>query len=391
MRVLVAHNRYRSGSPSGENLAVDLEVALLREAGVEVAEVRRSSDDVATASPAALLAAGLGPVYDRQGVRDFAEALDAFRPDVVHCHNLYPLLSPQVIRLARRRGLPVVHTVHNYRRRCMNGYYFRAGGPCTACTGPWGPLPGVAHGCYRGSRVQSAAIAASLLAHRATWDGVSLHLAVSRCVAASLLDTGVPAARVAVKPNPVVDPGPPLPAGDTVVHAGRLEPAKGTALLLDAWRASGARSRLVLEVYGDGPDRDLVVAAAAADPSIRYRGLRPRPEVVEAMRRSRLVVVPSAWPEAFGLVAVEALACARPVVACRVGALPEIVTDEVGWLADPRPDALASVLEAAAGAPDLEARGAAARARYLTRYTPAACTAELLERYRALVPTGSPS
>jgi len=115
MRVLVVHNRYRSEMPSGENRVVDEDVSMLRDAGAEVHTFFRDSDTIAEYGAARKAALAPSPTYSVEAVRDFRRVLSRFRPDVVHLHNPFPLISPWVIRIAEQARIPVVQTVHNYR------------------------------------------------------------------------------------------------------------------------------------------------------------------------------------------------------------------------------------------------------------------------------------
>src|SRR5689334_15335948 len=166
MKVLVAHNRYASAQPSGENTVVDAEIAQLRDAGVRVVPFLRSSDEIGTLPISQKALLPLGPIISPAAIRSLRELLRTERPDLVHLHNPYPLLSPWVVRTAQAHGLPVVHTVHNYRQVCAPGLYFRDGHICTECRGKAFPLPAVRHTCYRGSKAQSAIMATTLAVHR---------------------------------------------------------------------------------------------------------------------------------------------------------------------------------------------------------------------------------
>src|SRR2546423_4370592 len=159
MKVLVAHNRYSSAQPSGENTVVDAEIAQLRGAGVEVVPFLRSSDEIGSLPLAQKAMLPLGPIIAPPAVKALKGLIKTERPDVLHLHNPYPLLSPWIVRTAQAHGLPVVQTVHNYRQVCANGLYFRDGHVCHDCRGRAVPLPPVVHACYRGSRAQSAPMA----------------------------------------------------------------------------------------------------------------------------------------------------------------------------------------------------------------------------------------
>jgi glycosyltransferase involved in cell wall biosynthesis len=310
--------------------------------------------------------------------------IEGFRPDVLHLHNPYPLLSPWVIRTARRHGVPVVHTVHNYRIACVAGTCFRDGAACVDCLSTRTRWPAVVHGCYRGSRAQSVVMAGALGIHRRTWDGVARFLAISERIATFLREEGIPPDRVTLKPNIVPDPGRHEVAGDGLLFVGRLTEEKGVALLLSAWcrRPDGALGRLV--VVGDGPLRPLVEEAAQQRGDVLFRGRLAPGEVQAEMRRAAAVVVPSVWSEPFGLVAVEAMANGRPVLVTATGALPELVGPSAGWIIEPQLQALADVLPIVVR--DAAGRASAARARYEAHFAPDVSIRRLLDIYGEVSP-----
>jgi glycosyltransferase involved in cell wall biosynthesis len=367
MKVAVAHNRYISGQPSGENVVVDAEIAQLRAAGVDVVPFLRSSDEIAGLPAVQKALLPLSPLYNGSSARSLAALIKAERPDVLHLHNPYPLLSPWVVRVAHRHGVPVVQTVHNYRHVCAPGVYFRDGHVCRDCLGRTYPLPAVRHACYRGSRAQSAIMATTLAVHRGTWRSVERYLALTGPVAEYLRSWGVPDERITVKPNGVPDPGPP-PAepGTGFLFVGRLSPEKGLGVLLDAWRRHPDGAYGPLRIAGDGEQRALAEQAAAERSDVEYLGHVDRAAIRAAMRAAAVVVMPSLWEEPFGLVAVAALATGRPALVTTVGGAPELVGD-AGWAVPPTVDGLAGGL-AAAYRPD-PGLGALARRRYEENFT----------------------
>ena len=214
--IFIVHNRYRSEFPSGENRVVECEITDLRDAGVEVLTYLRSSDEIADMGPWARAKLPLAPIQGTEAVHDIGILIKQFRPDIMHVHNLYPLISPAVTDVAYDAGVPVVHTVHNYRHVCVKGTFFRDGAPCESCRGR----------TYRGRRYCMAAI--EIPARRAqSWrqpfvpidvggSRLSLFVAVSEFVAEHLVQEGIPSDRVVVQPNPVPDPGDPSPPGGGV-------------------------------------------------------------------------------------------------------------------------------------------------------------------------------
>lgn len=384
MRVLVVHNRYRSGTPSGENLVVDNDIEQLRSAGVDVLTHVRSSDEIDRMSPTGKALVPLRPIWSPTDVRAVRRTIARHQPDVLALHNPTPLVSMGVVRAAADLGVPTVQTVHNHRHTCVKGTYLRDGHDCRDCLGHRFPWPAVLHGCYRDSRLQSLPMATAQAVHRGTRDLVATFIALNPDIRAALVEAGVPESRVAVKPNTVPDPGPAGPVGGDVLFVGRLSEEKGVLLLLDAWEAhpDGAWGELV--VVGDGPLRSEVAARAARRTDVRVTGLLDAAGVDAAMSAARAVVVPSTWTEAFPMVVLEAMARGRPVLASRLGGLPEIVTDDVGWVVPPSAAPLADALAVVASSPGIAAaKGAAARQRYDRSYHPDVVTRQLISIYAA--------
>jgi glycosyltransferase involved in cell wall biosynthesis len=327
MRVVVVHNRYRSAQPSGENLVVDQETALLRAAGHEVVPYERASDDIARSSrlQQALLPARV--IWSREDRRELATLLEQVRPDLVHVHNTFPLISPSVLEACRSQGVPVVATLHNFRLMCANAQLLRDGRPCELCVGqvPW---PAVVHRCYRDSVPATIPVAVGIQVHRSrrTWtDGVSRFIAATEFVKRQLTAGGLPGPRIRVKPNFVPRPlKPRTGAGNYLLFLGRLSPEKGVDVLLDAWSPELGK----LLIVGDGPSRrELEARAARHAASVRFLGAQPRERCMELVAGARALVVASRSYETFGLVVVEAFAHGVPAIVPSLGVFPDLVQD----------------------------------------------------------------
>jgi glycosyltransferase involved in cell wall biosynthesis len=376
----MVHNAYRGDSPSGEQRVVEDESAMLRGAGVELLEYFRGSDEIGGFSPARRLELPLRPIWSVEDVRRVRSVVRQSWPDLVHIHNLFPLISPGVIRAVHALGIPVVQTVHNYRHVCANGSYFRDGRVCTDCADKGNALPGVLHGCYRGSRPQSVVMGASLTVHRSTWKHVRLFLPVTEFMGEHLIRMGIPADRVRVKPNAAPDPGDPAPPGRSLLYLGRLAEEKGLRTLLAAWAESTHSAFDELVIAGDGPLRGVVEEAAGTHKDIRYAGILSRAGVREAMAAAAAVVVPSLWFEGFPITVVESFSYGRAVIATDLGSLSSVIDDAVGWNFAQGRAHLRALLDEIAPK-ELQLRGAGARARYLERYTPQTVVNDLLAAY----------
>lgn len=387
MKVVVAHNRYREAVPSGENVVVDVEIGQLRAAGVEVVPFQRSSDAIAGLPLAQKALLPLSPIYGVAAQRDLSALLSDEKPDVLHLHNPYPLLSPAVVRTAHAHGVPVVQTVHNFRQVCSSGIYFRDGHTCHDCRGKTFGWPAVAHRCYRGSAAQSALMATALAVHRGTWRSVDRYIALTDRIAAHLVGYGIPADRIVIKPNGLPDPGAPAPLGDGFLYAARLSPEKGLELLLDAWRRHPDGALGPLRIAGDGDLRPLAERAAADREDVSYLGPLDRAGMAAARRAAAVIVAVPTWDDVLPTVILEALAAGRPVVGTDLGGIPYLLgsddaTAAAGWLVKPDPDALAAALVIARS--DAASVAPAARARYLSAFHPDVLTRRLVETYTTL-------
>ncbi|SEC09671.1 glycosyltransferase [Streptomyces sp. KS_5] len=392
MRVLVVHNRYASAQPSGENKVVDQETELLRSAGHQVELFERRSDDIADRSLLGKAALPFLVPWNPAVRTELAARLRAERPDVVHVHNVFPLLSPAVLAACADAGVPAVATLHNYTQVCPPGTLQRDGRPCTECVGSAAPLPAVRHGCYRGSCLATVPLAVSMSVNRRRWwSGVERFLCISAAQRDVLVRAGMPAERLVVKHNFVPDPDDRRSgAGEHVLYLGRLAEAKGVRLLMTAWDelAAAGGVGVPLVIAGTGPLEQEVTAWAAGRDDVRYAGLYDTAECRKAIARSVAVVAPSTWLEAFGLVVVEAMAAGVPVVAAGHGAFVELVEDGVtGLLHRPgESGSLASCIRRIAAGPDRNREmGRAARRRYELGFSPAVGLERLVEEYRTAI------
>jgi glycosyltransferase involved in cell wall biosynthesis len=324
MRILVVHNRYLIRG--GEEESVAAEQKLLRRNGHEVDLYEEDNERVGRLGQ---LRTALRTVWSPESYRHLRGRLRRRRYDLVHVHNFFPLVSPSVYYAARAEGVPVVQSLRNYRLLCPNAELFRAGAVCEECLGRRVPWPGVVHACYRGSRRGTAAVATMIAVHNhlQTWSRmVDVYIAVTRFARDKLIEGGLPADRIVVKPNfvervPSVGTG----AGGYALFVGRLSPEKGLSTVLDTWQR--LRPAIPLKIVGDGPLAETVETTAERELGVECLGRRPLAEVYEIMRGARFMVLPSEWYEPFGRVVVEAFSCGTPVIASDTGGMAELVDD----------------------------------------------------------------
>ena len=371
MRILILHSRYLSGSLSGENRVVDDEIELLGRAGHDVVSWTPSVPEEQpwrTASNA---------IWSTKEASNVRRLIARHEPEIVHVHNVFPRLSPSVIRAAATDGIPVLVTLHNFRLMCLPATFLRDGKLCEACAGhiPW---RGVAHGCYRSSRPASVALAASLTLHRAsqTYGKVTLFLAVSEFVRRKHVEYGFDGGRIRVKSNFSWPQPRRQGPGTHFLTLGRLSPEKGIDTAFAAVAGRGA-----LTVIGDGPERARLEAIATEEAS--FVGSVAPDLVTDYLTHARALLVPSRCYEGAPRSIIEAFASGIPVIASHMGGMAELVQDDVNGFLVPADEprawraAVDRLLDDAVSA----RLGDGAYATWVERFSPAEATRQLESVY----------
>jgi glycosyltransferase involved in cell wall biosynthesis len=328
MRVLLTHNRYRVSG--GEERHLDLLEEGLRRHGHDVARFETQSTRADGGSTARRLMCGALMTYNPVSARAFRAALGRFQPDVVHAHNLLPLLTTSVLREARRSGARVILTAHNYRLVCPSGTLVRRGRVHNDC------VHGSSFFCAlrgaRSSSLESIAYGAAIALQRRfrlveRWTDAIV--TPSPHVRTTLGEAGFDVRRIHVVPNGVDIAEWEPRRREFGLYAGRLSPEKGVGTLLEA-------SKMIdfpLVVAGAGP-LEADVRAASTD-RLQFLGHLGRDELAHVRRRAAFVVVPSECPEVNPFAAIEALAEGTPIVVTDNGGLPDLATGGGGVICRP--------------------------------------------------------
>ncbi len=404
MKVLVVHNQYQQ--TGGEYVVVRAETALLQRRGHEVVEYRRHNEVIEDYSLLQKAALYFSTTWSKKSYREVRELCRTFKPDVAHFHNILPLISPSAYYACKDEGVPVVQAVQNYRLVCPGALLMREGKVCEECLN--GDLrPALKHRCYRGSYLQTRAVVRMLRRHRrrGTYEHVvDRYLAATEFARQKLIESGLPAGKIAVKPNFVLDAPEPRFEGEYAVYVGRLSSEKGIHMLLEAWRQGGAATSKRVPA---GPAGLVVVGSGAlaqelrskAPANVRFAGEVPHEKAMEIVLGAKFLVLPSLCYEGFPLALAEAFACGKPVVASRLGSLEEIVEDgKTGFFFEPGDTAgLAAAVGKLIESPVLcSEMGQRARAVYEEKYSSEVNYRQLVETYGGVatskrVPAGPPS
>jgi glycosyltransferase involved in cell wall biosynthesis len=307
-------------------------------------------------------------IWSFEAQRRLRGLLAEFRPDVAHLHNIYHHLSPSILPVLRKAGVPTVMTAHDLKIACPNNRMYNSTGVCERCKG--GRVHNVVrHRCVQDSLAASAIVAAEAAVNgalRSYRDHIDRIVVPSRFFLEKFVEWGWPRERFRYVPNSLdttrieADPRP----GRYFLYLGRLAPEKGVATLIRAARQAGVR----LAVAGDGPMRETLASLAALESDrIELLGFRSGEDLARIVRGARAVVAPSEWYENAPLSVLEALAAGKPLIGSRIGGIPELLDEgRTGWLFPPGDvDALARLLGAVAAMPDaaLVEMGREARAR----------------------------
>lgn len=326
MKILFIHNKYVN--PGGEDVVVETESGLLRRAGHEVEIASVSNRAIHNQFRIGTLATAASTLWSLPGYQLAKKAIENFRPDVVHAHNTFPLLSPSIFTAARRMRVPVVQTLHNYRFVCANGLLLRGGRACELCIegSRWN---GVINRCYRNSAIASSLVHSIWPVNQVLGSYKTLRfLALTNFAKEIFVRAGMAESSVTVKPNSVDDlRGAEFPARKRqILFIGRFADEKGVGDLVSAWASANPPSWELLLV-GDGPLKSALRAQSASIPSISFTGWLPANEVQSLLLESPIVVIPSRWYEGLPLVMLEALSAGCTLVVPRHGAFLDFLAD----------------------------------------------------------------
>ena len=383
MRILMVHNFY--AHPGGEDRVFRSERDLLRERGQDVWEFTRTSPG--KLSLTRIVEAASSP-WNPRVYTQLRAVLTKFRPDVVHFHNAFPLLSAAAFDAVQHQQVPAVQTLHNFRLAgCINGLRFRDHERCDSCVTARNSLSAVRHACYRASRAQTAfGLLVHHVAHLSRGKRFR-YIALNQNAKRIFVESGIDEASIAVKGNFAPEPNrlrDPL-AADHALYVGRLSPEKGVDVAIEAWKQT--RLRLPLVIAGGGPaERTLRQQAAGAN--VHFLGNCSSDAIQGLMRRAACLIVPSKCDEMFPMVIAEAFALGLPVVASRTPALETLIQSRQSGLLFPIGDSklLAdSVAEIVRDHDVRVAMSAECRRQYAATMSPTATFEALMDIYRSAV------
>jgi glycosyltransferase involved in cell wall biosynthesis len=389
MKILLVHNEYQQ--PGGEDVVFEQDKRILERGGHEVVTYRRSNHEIEELSAIDRGTLVIRTVWASDTHHDVGALLDREKPDVVHVHNTFVMISPSIYSACRKRGIPVVQTLHNFRLLCPGAQFLRDGKICEDCV-DHSLLRSVWHGCYRDSRPATASVALMLALHRraGTWDEfVDRYIALTDFARNKFIASGFAPGKIVVKPNFVdPDPGAKQNPGTGALYIGRLSKEKGLHTLLDAWKR--LPKSCSLDIVGDGPQRKELEEEARRFglAALQFRGQLSHTESLTAMKSASFLILPSEWYEGFPMTIAESFACGTPIICSKLGAMEEIVDDSRTGLHFTPGDSedLARKVEWAFAHPsEIATMGRGARREYEARYTSDRSYTQLMTIYEQTV------
>lgn len=331
MRILIVHNYYQD--PGGEDAVFEQESKLL--STVAEVETIKFKNLVGLSG---LIQFGSYP-WNIKAMRRLRAKTRAFKPDIVHIHNIHYAIGPYAIRMFKRHNIPIVMTLHNYRLLCPTATLYYDGEIfCDSLTQKF-PWKAVKSGVFGNSRIKTFWLAFTYYLHAQmkTWNMVDRYLVLSDFAKQLFTNStkAISPEKFVLKPNFLPDPlsSPVLDNGSELrephfLFVGRLTDEKGVSLLLKTFE----HSNCIIKIAGDGPLRDQVQQAAKTNPSILYLGKLNTEEVKKEMMKCTALIFPSLWFEGMPMTIIEAFATGTPVIASRLGAMQYMIKDQINGI-----------------------------------------------------------
>lgn len=265
--------------------------------------------------------------YNRDAASQLRRLLgDVGDIDIAHLHIYHGKLTPAILPILKRRGIPVVHSLHEYKLACPVYTMLRDGANCEKCVSG-SPLNAIRYRCKGDSLIHSGVMAAEFASSRLLGDlrHIDRFICVSNFQRQIMARSGIPAGKLVTLHNFVDTNQFDMRRGhdDYLLYIGRIEKLKGVETLVKAARHTGHR----LLIAGDGNWVDGLRDQIRDLPNISYLGFQGGAELAQLSRNATAIVVPSQWYENCPMSVLEAKAYGRPVIGARIGGIPELVRD----------------------------------------------------------------
>ncbi len=335
LKILFIHNNYANNN-SGEEHAAEALKKVLEANGHQVRWFRRFSD-VINNSFSKKVQAFFSGIYNPSAVRELKVLLDDFQPDVVQVQNLYPFISPGIVKTIKRRGIPLVMRCPNYRLFCPTGLHLdRKGKICEQCLSGSRELNCLRKNC-EDDLAKSFGYALRNFVARTFWkvtETMDAYIVQTAFQRQKFIDNGIPAEKLFIIPGlvPDIKTVHQEESPKYVTFIGRISEEKGILEFLEAAKLLPDIPFVVV-----GGLSELGKALTYGSPkNVVWRGFVSGKALEAVYTASRMVVVPSKWYEGFPNVITQAMKHGKPVITSNLGAMSNIIDhDETGLLVPP--------------------------------------------------------
>jgi glycosyltransferase involved in cell wall biosynthesis len=333
LKILIIHNAY--GKYSGEEAVIDANINILEKVGHKVIKFSRSSEEI-TSSHLGKYKAFFTSFYNPCSIKTLRILLNKEKPDIIHIHNLYPLISPSILPFIRKYGIPVIMTVHNYRLVCPNGLFYNGEKICEACSNgkEWNCI---INNCEK-SILKSLSYAlrnASSRIFKYYKNNIDAFLCLTEFQRQKLIQNGFPENRCHTLPNFLGDIKNKIiydtSIKENILFLGRINKQKGFDILINAAKRC---KNIKFKVAGK-PDKKFINIDNLPE-NVQWLGIIDGQKKEEALNTALALVFTSRSYEGFPMVFLEAMQHGIPVIAPRLGGYPEIIREgKNGWLYEP--------------------------------------------------------
>lgn len=378
MRILQVHNRYQN--LTGEEAVVQEEYDLLTSRGHEVIQFTKLNETLDGASFINRIQIAKNLKSSNAIKLEFRALLNSERPDLVHVHNVFPLITPVVFEVSKELSIPTVFTLHNYRLLCVNTLFYRDGHVCEDCLSKT-LFEGIKHKCYNNSYVQSILMANAIAFHnkKGTWiNDVDVFACMSEFAKTKFINGGIPEKKITVKPNFVAVNNTRTQFEEFFLYAGKLEEQKG---LLDFIDLANNTKSINYKVVGHCPNPNLLEEI----PNVEYLGQLERYELLELMKDCRAVLFLSKMYEGMPMTILEAFANKKAVVARNLGAMAEMISHGSNGLLFENPEELKEAVLSLSNKKIAMEMGEAAFSSFELKYSPDIAYNNLLNIYQSIL------
>lgn len=332
LKILVLHNFHRNGSSSGDDQVFKDETHLLAEHGNTVIKYAVSNDSFDVMGLVGKIKATLSMLWSFKNYKEVKDIIGREKPDIVHVHTFFPLMSPSVLYAAKRSGCKVVATLHDTRFICPCCTSLRGTEICNKC-GDGHYFRMVKYGCFKNSRIQSIIVALIFKYHRLRktfYKQIDEYICLNNNQIKLLENIGFDRNKITKKYNFVSDS---ISDRQTdavsflpkryVVFYGRIGEEKGIRILMKAWE----HLDIPLVVMGSGPLEDEFKVWSDSKKNVKFLGYTAHQECLNIVGNAEFVVFPSIWYEGCSMVQIETMSLGKALVATNLGFSEEAIKE----------------------------------------------------------------